>query len=66
MKLTLKVEHFIVFPSTSCCSQKLPPNNLEKFAGWMCKVVSGMFPLGGWSGMDWQEKVIQFKIVAGH
>ena len=26
-------------------------------AGWMCKVVSGMFSLGeGW-GMEWREKV---------
>ena len=23
----------------------------------MCEVVSGMFSLGGWQGMDWQEKV---------
>jgi len=34
MKLTQKVDHFTVFksfPSTSCCSQKFPPNNL----GWL-------------------------------
>jgi len=33
MKLTQKVEYFTVFknfPSTSCCSLKFPPNNLEK------------------------------------
>ena len=33
-KLTQKVNHFTKFksfPSTSCCSQKLPPNNL----GWL-------------------------------
>jgi len=57
MKLTQKVDHFTVFkscPSTSCCSQKFPPNNL---AGWTCEVVSGMFSLGGWRGMDWKEKV---------
>ena len=32
-KLTQKVNHFTVFKSfssTSCCSQKFPPNNLEK------------------------------------
>ena len=32
MKLTQKVDHFTVFksfPSTSCCSQKFPPNNLK-------------------------------------
>ena len=60
MKLTQKLDHFTVlksFPSTSCCSQKFPPNNLEKIAGWTCKVVSGMFSLGGWQGMDWREKV---------
>ena len=60
MKLTQKVDHSTVFksfPSTSCCSQKFPPNNL---AGWICKVVSGMFSLGGrdgGGGMDWREKV---------
>ena len=33
MKLTQKADHFTVFkslPSTSCCSQKLLPNNFEK------------------------------------
>ena len=59
MKLTQKVDHFTVFksfPSTSCCSQNFPPNNLEKI-GWLdVRVVSGMFSLGGW-GMDWREKV---------
>ena len=37
MKPTQKVDHFTVFksfPSTSCCSQKFPPNNLEKI-GWL-------------------------------
>jgi len=24
---------------------------------WTCEVVSGMLSLGGWWGMDWQEKV---------
>ena len=24
---------------------------------WTCEVVSGMFSLGGWQGMDWREKV---------
>ena len=59
MKLTQKVNHFTVFknfPSTSCCSQKFPPNN-KKLAGWACKVVSGMFSLGGGRGMDWRGKV---------
>jgi len=37
MKLTQKVDHFIVFkslPLTSCCSHKFPPNNLKKI-GWL-------------------------------
>jgi len=37
MKLTQKVDYFTVFKSfssTSCCSQKLLPNNLEKI-GWL-------------------------------
>jgi len=57
-KLTQKVDHFTVFesfPSTSCCSQKFLPNEIEKFG---CEVVSGMFTLGGWQGMDWWKKVI--------
>ena len=36
-ELSQKVDHFTVFesfPSTSCCSQKFPPNNLEKI-GWL-------------------------------
>ena len=60
-KLTQKVDHFTVFkssPRTSCCSQKFLPNKIEKLAGWMCEVVSGMFTLGGWWGMNWWEKVI--------
>ena len=42
MKLTQKLDHFTVFksfPSTSCCSQKFLPNNLEKLAGLTCEVV---------------------------
>ena len=37
MKLMQKVDYFTVFkslPSTSCCLQKFPPNNLEKI-GWL-------------------------------
>ena len=37
MKLTQKVDHLTVlksFPSTSCCSQKFPPNYFEKI-GWL-------------------------------
>ena len=29
----------------------------KKIDGWTCEVVSGMFSLGGWQGMDWREKV---------
>jgi len=57
IKLTEKVDQFTVFeslPSTSYCSQKFPPNDL---AGWTCEVVSGMFSLGEWQGIDWREKV---------
>ena len=59
-KLTQKVDHFTVFeslPSTSCCLQKFPPNDLEKQAGWTCKIVSGMFLLNGGLGMNWRENV---------
>jgi len=37
MKFTQKVDHFTVFksfPSISCCSQKFPPNKMEKI-GWL-------------------------------
>ena len=37
MKFTQKLYHFTVFkilPSPSFCSQKFPPNNLEKI-GWL-------------------------------
>ena len=27
-------------------------------ANWMCKVVSGMFSLNGWWGINYQEKLI--------
>jgi len=58
MKLGQKVDHFTVFNSfpstTSGCSQKFLPNNLD---GWTCEVVSGMFSLGGWQSMNWREKV---------
>ena len=60
-KLTQKVDCFTVFesfPSTGCCLQKFLPKRIKKLAGWMCEVVSGMFALGGWQGMDWQDKII--------
>ena len=62
MKHTQNVDHFTMFesfPSTSFCSQRFPPNKIEKFG---CEVVSGMFTL---RGMDWREKVI-VQIVVGH
>ena len=67
-KLTEKEDHFTVFkrfPSTSCCSQMFPPNDLEKIASWTCEVVSGRFyRVGGegWTG----GKRLQFKTVVGH
>ena len=60
-KLSQEIDHFTVFesfPSTSCCSQKLLPNKIENLTSWTCKVVSGMFTLGGWLLMEWQAKVI--------
>jgi len=30
----------------------------ENLAAWTCEVVSGMFTLGGWWGVGWQEKII--------
>jgi len=52
MELTQKVDHFTVFksfPSTSCCSQKFPPNNLVKN-----RLVgrARMFSLGRWVERD--------------
>jgi len=65
MKLTQKVDHFTVFnsfPSTSGSSRQI---TYKKFDGWTCEVVSGIFSLSGWQGMNWQER-LQFKIVIGH
>ena len=60
MKLTQKLDHFTVFksfPSTSCYSQKFPPNNLEKKIGWLDVRCSIRDVFIGWGrGMDWQEK----------
>ena len=61
MKLTQKVDYFTVFesfPSTSCCSEKFPPNKIGNLASWKCEVISGMFTLGGQWEMEWQAKVI--------
>ena len=55
MKLTEKVEHFTVFesfPSTSCCSQKFPPKNLEKI-GWLDVRGSISDVFIGWVGGWW-------------
>ena len=61
MKLTQKVYHFTVFenfPTTSSYSLKFPPNKIENLPSWACEViVTGMFTLGGWWGMEWQAKV---------
>ena len=58
MKLTQKVDHFTVFkslPSTSCCSQKFLPNNLEKI-DWLDMRGNIRDVFIGW-GMDCWEKV---------
>ena len=61
MKLTQKVDYFTVFesfPSTSCCSQKFPPNKIEK-TDWLDvrSSVRDVY-IGKVWGMDWWEKVI--------
>jgi len=61
-KLTQKVDHFTVFesfPSTSCCSQKFPPNKIEKI-GWLDVRGSIKDVYIGWvgGGDGLQEKVI--------
>jgi len=64
MKFTQKVDNFTVFESfssTSCCSQKFPPKKIEKLACWTCKVVSGMFTMGGWWGNRMVGKVYSTK-----
>jgi len=62
MKLTQKVNPFTVFnsfPSTSCISQKFPPNNLEKI-GWLevRGSIKDVFIGWGAGGMEWWKKVI--------
>ena len=60
MKLTQKVDHFTVFksfPSTSDCSQKFPPNNLQKNRWLDVRGSIRDVSLGGGRGMDWREKV---------
>ena len=59
-KLTQTLGHFNVFqsfPNTSCCSQKFPPNKIEKI-GWLDMRGSIRDVFIGWVvGMDWREKV---------
>jgi len=67
MKLTQKehVDHFSVFkifPSTSCCSQKFLPNNLENF-GWLdvrSSIRDVFIELGAGDGLA--GKRLQFKL----
>jgi len=65
MKLTQKVDHFTVFnsfPSTSCCSQKFPPNNFLKI-GWLDvrgsirDVFIGWVAGDGLAGKDYSSKL---------
>ena len=69
MKLTQKLDHFTVFksfPSTSCCSQKFPPNNLEKI-GWLDVQGSIRDVFIGWGAGDGLAgERLQLKIVVGH
>ena len=60
MKLIQKVDHFTMFksfPSTSCCSQKFPPNILQTI-GWLDvrRSIRDVFIHWG-AGMDWREEV---------
>ena len=61
MKLTQKVDHFIVFesfPSTSYCSQKFLPNKIEKI-GWLDVRDSIRDVYIGWVvGVEWQSTKI--------
>ena len=59
MKLTQKVDHFTVFNTLALVAahRSSCQITLKKLDGWTCEVVSGMFSLGGWQGMDWWEKV---------
>jgi len=44
--------------------KKFPPNNLEKLAGWVCEVVSGMFSFGGgggWTGGNCGKALVKPK-----
>ena len=63
MNLTQKVDHFAVFESlrsTSCCSQKIPPNNFENI-GWLDVQGSIRDVFIAWVvGMNWWEKVTVF------
>jgi len=43
---------FESFPST------IAAHRSSHQISWVREVVSGMFTLGGWEGMDWREKVI--------
>ena len=55
MKLTQMVDHFTVFksfPSSSCCSQKFPPNNLQK-TGWLDGQGSIRDVFIGWGAGGW-------------
>ena len=69
MKLTQKVDHFTVFksfPSTSCCSQKFLPNNLEN-NGWLDMRGSIRDAFIGWVvGDGLLGKDYSSKIVVGH
>ena len=65
MKLTQKLDHFTVLRASLAlvaAHRSSRQITLKKLAGWTCKLVSGMFSLGG--GGDGLR--LQFKIVVGH
>ena len=60
MKLTQKVDCFTVFNSSLAlvaAHRTSRQITYKKLDGWTCEVVSEMFSLGGWQGMDCWEKV---------
>jgi len=69
MKLTQKVDHFTMFksyPGTSCCSQRFPPNNLEK-VGWLDVRGSIRHVFIGWvAGDEHGGQLLHLKFVVGN
>jgi len=66
MILTQKVDHFTVFesfPSTSCCSQKFPPNNWLVGRARLYQGCLHWLGGGGWTG---RKMLYIAQMVVGH